>query len=72
VFAYIADVFVVPQFRGAGIGKALVSAMLEHPGLKGLQVTLLRTRDAHALYAQFGFRSLPRPNEMMARYQTNE
>ena len=69
VFAYIADVFVVPEFRGAGIGKALVEAMLEHPELKGLQVMLLRTRDAHALYAKFGFQSLPRPEEMMARYQ---
>lgn len=69
VFAYIADVFVVPEFRGTGIGKALVQAMLEHPELKGLQVMLLRTRDAHALYAKFGFRSVPRPEEMMARYQ---
>ena len=72
VFAYIADVFVIPQFRGAGIGKALVRAMVEHPSLKGLQVTLLRTRDAHALYAQFGFRSLPQPQEMMARYRADE
>lgn len=72
VFAYIADLFVVPPFRGVGIGKALVGAMLEHPDLKGLQVILLRTRDAHALYAQYGFRSLRRPDEMMGRYQTND
>ncbi|MET0984502.1 MAG: GNAT family N-acetyltransferase [Steroidobacteraceae bacterium] len=68
VFAYIADVFVVPEFRGAGIGKALVRAMLEHPHLHELQVILLRTRDAGPLYAQFGFQSLRRPEEMMARY----
>lgn len=68
VFAYIADVFVVPEFRGAGIGKALIQAMLEHPSLHGLQVILLRTRDAEPLYAQFGFQSLRRPEEMMARY----
>jgi predicted N-acetyltransferase YhbS len=59
---------VVPEFRGAGIGKALVRAMLEHPDLQGLQVILLRTRDAGSLYAQFGFESLRRPEEMMARY----
>lgn len=66
VFAYIADVFVIPECRGTGIGKTLIGAMLEHPELKGLQVMLLRTRDAHALYANFGFQSLPRPEEMMA------
>ena len=69
VFAYIADVFVVPQFRGKGIGRALVQAMLEHPDLRGLPVTLLRTRDAHGFYAPFGFQALPRPDEMMGRYQ---
>lgn len=68
VFAYIADVFVIPEFRGAGIGKALVRAMLEHSDLHGLPVILLRTRDAGPLYAQFGFQPLRRPDEMMARY----
>lgn len=68
VFAYIADVFVVPELRGVGVGKALIRTMLEHPDLRGLQVILLRTRDAGSLYAQFGFQSLRRPEEMMARY----
>ena len=68
VFAYIADVFVIPECRGAGIAKALIAAMLDHPELRGLQVMLLRTRDAQPLYAKFGFQSLPRPDEMMARY----
>lgn len=69
VFAYIADVFVVPQFRGVGIGKALVKSMLDHPDLRELQVTLLRTRDAQSLYAQFGFQVLPQADEMMVRYK---
>jgi GNAT superfamily N-acetyltransferase len=55
VFAYFADIFVIPEFQGRGIGKALVHAMLEHPLIRGLQVILLRTRDAHGLYEQFGF-----------------
>lgn len=67
VFAYLADIFVVPEFQRRGIGKALVRAMLEHPRLQGLQLVLLRTRDAHGLYSQFGFRALPRPEEMMIR-----
>ena len=69
VFAYIADVFVVPECRGAGIGKALISAMLDHPDLRGLQVMLLRTRDAAGLYSKFGFQPLVRPEEMMGRYR---
>jgi GNAT superfamily N-acetyltransferase len=68
VFAYLADIFVIRKFQGRGIGKALIQAMLEDPQLQGLQVILLRTRDAHGLYEQFGFRPLPRPEEMMGRY----
>src|SRR3984893_17075551 len=55
VFAYLADIFVVPDYRRRGIGKALVRAMVEAPQLQGLQVMLLRTRDAHGLYTPFGF-----------------
>jgi GNAT superfamily N-acetyltransferase len=69
VFAYIADVFVLPEFRGSGIGKLLVQAVLDHPDLRDLQVMLLRTRDAHGLYTEFGFGPLPTPTEMMGRYK---
>lgn len=69
VFAYFADVFVVPECRGRGISKALVRAMLDHPDVRGLRVILLRTRDAHGLYAQFGFAPIPEPSEMMALYR---
>jgi GNAT superfamily N-acetyltransferase len=67
VFAYLADVFVVPTHRGLGIAKGLMRAIVAHPELQTLQVFLLRTRDAHGLYAQFGFRALARPDEMMSR-----
>jgi GNAT superfamily N-acetyltransferase len=67
VFAYLADVFVIPEFQRRGIGKTIVRAMMEHPRLHGLHVMLLRTRDAHGLYRQFGFEALPRPDEMMTR-----
>lgn len=68
VFAYLADVFVLPEYRGRGISKALMAAIVEHPDVSGLRVCLLRTRDAHGLYAQFGFGPLPDPDEMMGRY----
>jgi GNAT superfamily N-acetyltransferase len=67
VFAYLADVFVVPEFRGRGVGKTLVGEIMRHPDVQGLQVFLLRTRDAHGLYAQFGFGPAPRPEELMVK-----
>ena len=66
VFAYIMDVFVLPPFRGRGISKALVRAILEHPELQNLRIRLLATRDAHGLYEQFGFRPLKEPDIWMA------
>ena len=68
VFAYLADVFVLPEFRRRGISKALMSAILAHPELQTLRGFLLATRDAHGLYEQFGFRALPEPKRMMGRY----
>jgi GNAT superfamily N-acetyltransferase len=66
VFAHLMDVFVVPEFRGRGISKALMRAILEHPDLQNLGTFLLATRDAHGLYAQFGFRPLAEPDRWMA------
>jgi len=68
VFGYLADVFVVPECRGRGISKGLIASILEHPDVKGLKVFMLRTRDAHGLYEQFGFHLLPSADEMMVRY----
>ena len=66
VFAYLMDVFVVPEFRGRGISKALMRAVLDHPELQNLRLFLLATRDAHGLYERFGFRPLAEPERMMA------
>ena len=70
VIGYLADTFVVPEWRGQGIGEALVEAIVEHPDLAGLQVVLLRSTDSHSLYARFGFTAIPRPDEMMGRYRS--
>lgn len=52
--AYLADVFVLPEFRGRGLGVELVREMVEHGPFAGAR-WLLHTRDAHYLYAKFGF-----------------
>lgn len=55
-FAYLADVFVLEPHRGKGLSKRLMQAIVDHPELQGLRRWLLATRDAHSLYAQFGFK----------------
>jgi GNAT superfamily N-acetyltransferase len=70
VYAYFADIFVVPEFRGRGVGKRLVRAMLDHPDVTAVNGVQLRTRDAHGLYAPFGFGPVINPNELMARYRS--
>ena len=64
-FAYVADVFVVPEHRGRGVAKMLMRAIVEHPELQELRRLLLATRDAHGLYAQFGFQPLAHPEHFM-------
>ena len=57
-FAYLADVFILPEHRGKGLSKWLLSAMHTHPDMQGLRRWVLGTRDAHELYAQFGWKKL--------------
>ena len=70
-FAYVADVFVAPEHRGRGISKQLMRALLEHPELQGVRRFLLATRDAHGLYAQFGFKALANPEQFMTIHHPN-
>ena len=66
-FAYIGDVFVLEEFRGRGLSKKLMEAIVSHPDLQGLRRWLLATRDAHGLYEQFEFSSLKFPERWMER-----
>jgi GNAT superfamily N-acetyltransferase len=66
-FAWIADVFVLPEHRGQGLAKWLMSTIVAHPKLQGLRRMVLATRDAHSLYAQSGFGPLSEPERWMER-----
>jgi len=57
-FAYLADVFVVEGARGRGLAKAMVAHFVDHPELRDLRRWMLVTRDAHGVYAKFGFEAL--------------
>lgn len=64
-FAYLADVFVLPDYRGRGLSKWLMECIIAHPDLQGLRRWMLATQDAHELYAQYGFSSLKAPERWM-------
>ena len=53
--AYLADIFIDEAHRGAGLGKWLVTTILDHRCLAGLRTIILGTRDAHGLYERYGF-----------------
>ena len=65
-FAWLTDVYVLPDHRGHGLGHWLVQTVLGHPGLQGLRRIVLATTDAHRVYADCGFDSLPDPERWMA------
>lgn len=70
-FANLLDVFVLPSHRGNGIAKALMAHIVNHPQLQGLRRFTLATKDAHGLYAQFGFTAALFPAGNMEVYRPN-
>ena len=66
-FAYLADVYIEESHRNRGLSKLLLEALVAHPQLQRLRRWMLGTRDAHGLYAQFGFIPLDAPERWMER-----
>jgi GNAT superfamily N-acetyltransferase len=60
-YAYLMDVYVLPERRGRGLGRWLMECVMDHPSLAGLRRFSLVTRDAHGLYRPFGFAPLAHP-----------
>jgi GNAT superfamily N-acetyltransferase len=70
-YAHLLDVFVLPEFRGRGFGKLLMSNILSHPELRTIARHTLVTQDAHGLYAQYGFTSIANPERQMELLRPN-
>ncbi|MFN7345533.1 MAG: GNAT family N-acetyltransferase [Betaproteobacteria bacterium] len=70
-FAYLCDVYVLPAWRGRGVARALLAAILADPRLRDLRRLLLFTRDAHGLYAGQGFTPLAHPERGMERLRAD-
>lgn len=69
--AHLADVFVIPEYRGHGYAKQLIRVVMEHPSLQKLRRFTLNTSDAHSLYERFGFTPAQRPETFMERFFPN-
>ena len=66
-YAYLCDVIVFDDYRGRGIGKALVEGALAHPELQNVRIFALGTRDAQGLYARYGFTPVDASRRMERR-----
>lgn len=64
-FAYMADVFVIPEFRALGLSKLIVKNLLNKVESNSLRRVLLATSDAHGVYRPFGFKDLAQPNNFL-------
>jgi len=70
-FGYLADVYVLSEYRGKGLSKMMIKHLLELDFVQGLRRTLLATLDAHSLYRQFGFQSPENPERLMEIKRNN-
>jgi GNAT superfamily N-acetyltransferase len=70
-FAWLADVFVIDEYRGQGLSKWLMEVIMSHPQLAGMRRWVLATRDAQGLYRQFGFVDMLQPERWMERFDEN-
>lgn len=64
-FGYLADVFVLGDYRGQKISKHLMEFIMEDTARLNLRRFMLATLDAHLLYTQYGFTELKHPERIM-------
>jgi GNAT superfamily N-acetyltransferase len=64
-YGYLADVFVIEEHQGKGLGKWLIQCITSEPELQSLRRWGLATQDAHALYEKYGFRRIQKPEIFM-------
>ncbi len=68
-FAWLCDVFIIPEYRGSGLAKWLVRTIVDYPDLAHLRRFLLATKDASQLYQKYGeFKPLQNPERWMERF----
>jgi GNAT superfamily N-acetyltransferase len=71
-FAYLADVFIIETHRRKGLSKQLMQFILDQEFVTQIRRFVLATRDAHSLYASFGFKPLDHPELFMQIHYLNK
>jgi len=67
-FAWLADVFILKEYRGIGLSKWMLDVIMSHPDLQILRRWMLATRDAHELYSRYGFKPIAHPERLMENH----
>ncbi|CAH0307176.1 hypothetical protein SRABI96_04830 [Peribacillus sp. Bi96] len=66
-FAYLSDVFILPNYRKKGLSKWLMETITNHPELQGVRRFMLATNDAHSLYNKYDFEQIDNPKRFMQK-----
>jgi len=69
--AYLGDIYLLEEYRGQGLSKQLMDAVINHPNLQGLRRWILLTSTADWLYEKYGFKKVPNPEVYMELYNPN-
>ena len=64
-FAHLLDFFVLDEYQGKGVGKLLIKSVMSFPIIQHIDKWMLATKDAHGLYAKFGFETIKDPSKLM-------
>jgi len=67
IIAYLMDVFIIEEYRGKGFSKLLLNRIFEDDRFKGVKKWILATKDAHSLYAGFGFDKINNADRLMEK-----
>ena len=67
IIAYLMDVFIIKEYRGKGFSKLLLNRIFEDDRFKGVKKWILATKDAHSLYAGFGFDKIKNADRLMEK-----
>ena len=66
-YAYLCDVFILPDYRTLGLSKWLMDVITNYSELQGVRRFMLATNDAHSLYKKYGFKQIDDPKLVMQK-----
>ncbi len=70
-YAYLADVFVLPDHRKQGLAKEMISHFQNNEELTSIRRWMLVTADSQPLYESIGWETISEPYKFMQRYNAD-